>query len=183
MNNKKMFRFRMMATYFMVVSWTLSGPVLKTYFNLLPTLFFSVIGIWVMIIGLSQKWLRKNLTIEKLLLLVIILDTVFITGTMIFNIEKNIKYLLIFHMVMDGPYHALLTASVGKLESYYIGKFKPVYQETIRATITNRKIYSTLIGLSLGGILSTVLNVYNILWVMIVVMSIGVILEIKALRS
>jgi len=45
MVNKQMFRFRMLATYFMVVSWTLSGPVLKTYFNLLPTLFFSIVGV------------------------------------------------------------------------------------------------------------------------------------------
>ena len=180
--DKHLFKFRMMAVYIMVLAWSLSGPILKTYFNLLPSAFFGIIGIWVMMVGLTQKWLRKNFSVEQLLLFVIITDIVFIVGTGILNYQKDIKDMLIFHMIIDGPYHALMIASAGKLESYYLSKFSSKVQDGIRATIMNNKTYAAIIGLIIGSLLPFVMNVYGIVWVDLVMMIIGVWLEMKALR-
>ena len=180
--DKYFFKFRMMAVYIMVMAWSLSGPILKTYFNLLPSAFFGIVGIWVMIVGLTQKWLRNKFTVEQLLLFVIIVDIIFIVGTGILNYQKNIKDMLIFHMVIDGPYHALIIASTGKLESYYLSKFTSKVQDGIRATIANNKTYGAIIGLVVGSLLPFVTDVFGVVWVDLVLMIIGVWLEMKALR-
>ena len=180
--SKKAFKLRLTAGYLMVASWTLSGPILKTYFNLLSPTFFGIIGIWALMIGLLQKPIRLKYSIQQLLVTVVLLDILYIIGTGILNYIGNIKLLIIYDMVLDGPYLAILMATDGKLEALYLGRFKPAYQNKIGASIKNRMTVARIIGLIIGSILAYVMNVHGVIWVRLLVMSVGVIFELKALR-
>ena len=180
--DKRMFKLRLIASYLMVASWTLSGPILKTYFNLLSSTFFGIIGIWALMIGLLQKPIRLKYSIEQLLVIVVLVDILYIIGAGILNYIGNIKMLLMYDMFLDGPYMAILTATDGKLEALYLGRLKPVYQNKIDAVIKNNIIYARLIGLIIGSLLPFVTNVYGVVWVRLLTMSIAVVFELKALR-
>jgi len=180
--DKHLFRFRLLASYIMVVAWTMSGPVLKTYFNLLPSTFFGVVGIWALIVSLLQKPLRSKFNVEQLLVLTIVIDVLFISGAAVINYFKDIKLLLVYDMVLDGPYMAVLIATDGKLQSYYLGRFKPYYQDSLRSSIMNKVTYAKLIGLVIGSLLPFIMDVYGVVWCKIVLMTIAVGFELKALR-
>ena len=180
--NKELFKFRLFAVYVIIIAWSMTGPVLKTFFNLLPSQFFGIVGIVAMIISLGQKPLRKYLNIKQLLWLLITFDTVYLIGTVWFNYNQNVKELLIFHMCLDGFYGAVVTATSGKTESLYLGRFKPEAQDRLRSTIVNVKMYYSILGLALGALLPYFLSVFGIIWVNIVLTVIGVILEIKAAK-
>ena len=166
----------------MIISWAISLPTLKTYYNLLPSVFFGVVGVWVLITGLSQKWLRKNISIRNLMLIVIVLDVVYISGMFILNLNHNIKYMLIFNSVVDGPYMAILVATSAKLETYYLSKFKAQTQDTLKSTIYNNRIWMNIIGLTIGTLLSFVTNLFLIMYIKLFLMIIGVWLEIKSIK-
>ena len=180
--NKKVFKLRLAASYLMIASWTLSGPILKTYFNLLSSSFFGIIGIWALVIGLLQKPIRLKYSIQQLLVIVVLVDILYIVGTGILNYIGNIKMLLIYDMFLDGPYMAVLMATGGKLEALYLGRFKPAYQNRIAASIKNKIIYARIIGLIIGSILPYVMNVYGVVWIRLLTMSVAVVFELKALR-
>jgi len=180
--DKHLFKFRLLASYIMVVAWTMSGPILKTYFNLLPSTFFGVVGIWALIVSLSQKPLRSKYSVEQLLMLTIIVDVLFIGGAAVINYFKDIKMLLIYDMVLDGPYMAVLIATDGKLQSYYLGRFKPSQQDSLRSSIMNKITYVKLIGLIIGSILPFTMDVYGVVWCKIILMTVAVGFELKALR-
>jgi len=180
--DKRLFKFRLLASYIMVLAWTMSGPVLKTYFNLLPSTFFGVVGIWALTISLLQRPLRSKFSVEQLLLMTIIVDVLFITGASIINYFKDIKLLLIYDMVLDGPYMAVLIATDGKLQSYYLGKFKPYYQDKIRASVMNKVTYAKLVGLAIGSLIPFITDVYGVVWCKTGLMAIAVWFELKALR-
>ena len=180
--DKHLFKFRLLASYIMVVAWTMSGPILKTYFNLLPSTFFGVVGIWALVISLLQKPLRSRFSVEQLLVLTIIVDILFIGGVAIINYFRDVKMLLIYDMVLDGPYMAVLIATDGKLQSYYLGRFKPYYQDSLRSSIMNKVTYAKLIGLVIGSILPFIMDVYGVVWCKIILMVVAVGFELKALR-
>ena len=179
---KKMFKTRLLAIYVMIVAWTISSPVLKTFYSLLPTWFFSIVGIWVLVAGLLQRPLRNKLSIPVLMKLVITLDIIYMIATIYFVLTHSVKGMLVFDEIIMGPYMASLLALDGKLESYYLGRFKPLFQDLIRSKITNNKQYSKIVGFILAAIASMWLNVYEILTLQVLIMFIGVILEIKSLR-
>jgi len=180
--DKHLFKFRLLASYIMVLAWTMSGPILKTYFNLLPSTFFGIVGIWALVISLTQKPLRSKYSVEQLLMMTIIVDVLFIGGAAVINYFKDIKMLLIYDMVLDGPYMAVLIATDGKLQSYYLGRFKLSNQDSLRSSIMNKRTYVKLIGLVLGSLLPFVMDVYGVVWCKIILMTIAVGFEVKALR-
>ena len=180
---KVLFKSRMLSVYIAVLAWSMLGVVLKPEFKLLTPMFFSIAGVFVLIVGLSQKWLRKHLSVIQLLWLLILADLVYIVITAMFNYQYDLKHMIMFHQLYDGIYMSIITASVGKLESYYIGKFKPIYQETIRSTISNNRIYAMLLGLSAGGVLSYFLTIHVIVYIHILLIVIGMINLLRALRS
>jgi len=180
---KEMFKHRLLAGYVMVIAWTVSSPILKTYYNLLPSVFFGIVGIWVLITGLSQKLLRKNVSIRNLMLIVIVLDAVYMSGMSILNLTHSIKHMLIFDSVIDGPYMAVLVATSAKLETYYLGRFRAKTQDNLKSIIYNKRIWANIVGLSIGTLLSFVINVYLIVWVKMFLMAIGVWLEIKSIKT
>ena len=180
--NKELFKFRLFAVYIIALSWSMTGPVLKTFFNLLPSQFFGIVGIISMIIALGQKPLRKYLNIKQLLWLLITFDTVYLIGTSWFNYEQDVKGLLIFHMCLDGFYGAVVTATSGKIESLYLGRFKPGIQDRLRGTIINIKMYYGILGLALGALLPYFLSVFGVIWVNIFLTAIAIVLEIKAAK-
>ena len=180
--DKHLFKFRLLTSYIMIVAWTISGPILKTYFNLLPSMFFGVVGIWVMLVTLMQKWLRRKFTVEQLLIMMMIADITFVVGASILASFKDIKMLLVYDMILDGPYTAVLLAVDGKLESYYLSKFKPEVQDKIRGSVVNKRTYAKLIGLTIGSLLPFVMDVYGVVWCRIILMTIAIGFELKALR-
>ena len=180
---KEMFRYRLFAGYIMVIAWTVSSPILKTYYNLLPSAFFGIVGIWILITGLSQKWLRKNISIRNLILMLIVLDISYMVVMSLLNLTHNIKYMLVFDSVVDGPYMAILVATSAKLETYYLSKFKAQTQDTLKSTIYNNRIWMNIIGLTIGTLLSFVMSVFMIIWVKMLLMVIGIWLEIKSIKA
>jgi len=179
---KEMFKYRLFAGYVMIIAWTISSPILKTYYNLLPSSFFGVAGIWILVTGLSQRWLRKNVSIRNLMIMVILLDIGYMIAMSLLNLTHNIKYMLVFDSVVDGPYMAILVATSAKMETYYLGRFKIETQDNIKSVIHNKRIWMNITGLSIGTLLSFVINVYSIMWVKMFLMGIGVWLEIKSIK-
>ena len=180
---KYTYKLRLRAIMLMVVAWNITSPIFKTYFDLLPTTFFSIVGILVVLIGLFQKPLRKNLTVVQLMWLLISMDIFYIIGMSVLNYIGDIKYMLIFDMVIDGPYIALVMAANGQLESYYLSKFKPAIQDHFKATVMNLKQWSVLVGFSLAGVLSFILNVHEIVWLKLIIMSVAVYLEYRSIKT
>ena len=180
---KELFKSRLIATYLMAVAWTISGPVMKIYYGELPSWFFSVVGIWALVIGLSQKPLRKKFSVVKLLKMVIAADVIYILAMIVLISLQNIKGIIIFEEIIMGPYAALLIAADGKLDSFYVGKFKPYQQELIRSRITNNRKWMSILGFTISALLTLVTGVYGILIIQLLIMIPGVYLEIKAVKS
>ena len=179
---KETFLYRLKAEYLMILAWTITSPVLKTYYGLLDSSFFGIVGIWATVIGLSQKYLRKWFSINQLLTMSIIFDLIYILILAYFNIHKDIKDMLIFELILDGPYMTVVFATINKLETYYLGRLKTFHQDRIRANIDNYRLWYSLLGLTIGTLLSMILDVYTLLWVKIILISIGIYLEYKSLR-
>jgi len=180
--DKHLFKFRLTTSYVMIVAWTISGPILKTYFDLLSSSFFGIVGVWTLLVTLLQKKLRKRFTVEQLLIMMMIVDITFVTGASIIASFKDIKMLLIYDMILDGPYTAVLLAVDGKMESYYLSKFKPEIQDKLRGSVVNKRTYVKLIGLTIGSLLPFIMDVYGVVWCRIILMTIAVGFELKALR-
>ena len=185
MNNvvtKKQFTNRMIAVYIAIVAWGISGPVLKTYFNLLPPVAFSVLGLWVMVVSLSQKYLRRKFNIVALMKMLMFVDLIYLTVIGFLNYTHNIRDLIVFDFILDGFYGALIIATTDKIQSFYIGKFKPGAQDRIRATITNNKQYASIIALVLAGILGMLYDVYTIIWIKLITLFVVVYFEYKSIK-
>ena len=180
---KKQFKYRMLSIYSSIIIWSITGPVLKTYFNLLPSVLFSILGLWIMVVSLSQKWLRENYSIISLMKGLIVIDILYAVIIGVLNYNGNIKSIIIVDFVMDGFYTAFLIATSDKLQSYYIGKFKPDTQDRIRATIMNRKQYSAIAGLVLAGIVSLLFNVYEIIWLKLMGLGVVMYFEINSIKK
>jgi len=179
---KHLFLNRLMASYVMIVAWGMDGPIIKTYYNLLPAQFFGIVGIWALIVGLSQKWLRKNFSIQTLLKMTITTDVLFIVIISYFNAAHNIKGMLIFESIINGPYMAILYSTSEKLNTYYLSGLKHAMQDSIKATIYNRKLISSMFGLAVGTILSIFLSIFAIIWIKVILIIIGIKLELEALK-
>ena len=180
---KEQFRYRMYALYVAVLAWGVSGPVLKTYFNLLSSTAIAVLSLWVMFVGLSQKYLRAKYSITSLMKMLIAVDVAYSVAAVVFILMHNIKYMLIADLVISGFYTAVTTALSNKLQSYYIGRFRPMFQDKIRATITNNKQYSAIVALILAGVLGLVFGIYQIMWIKVGLLIIVVYLELKSLKG
>lgn len=181
--NKTIFKNRLIATYLMALAWTISGPIMKVYYGELPAWFFSIVGIWVLVIKLAQSPLRKRFSVVKLLKMVIAADIFYMIVMLLLISLHDIKYIIIFEEVIMGPYVALLIAADGKLDSYYVGKFKPYQQELIRSKITNNRQWMSILGFTTSAILTLVTGVYGILIIQLLIMVPGVYLEIKAVKA
>ncbi len=179
---RETFVYRLKAEYLMILAWTITSPVLKTYYGLLDSSFFGIVSIWATVVGLSQKYLRKWFSINQLLTMSIIFDLIYILILTYFNIHKDIKDMLIFELVLDGPYMTVVFATISKLETYYLGRLKPFYQDRIRANIDNYRLWYSLTGLAIGTLLAMMINIYTLLWIKIMLIFIGIYLEYKSLR-
>ena len=179
---KVLYKNRLVAEYVMAFAWALTGPALKTFYGMFPEWFFSLAAIWILVVGLLQKPLRKRFSVVELLKIVIVADVVYMVVTVTLIALQNVKGLVIFDELAMGPYMALLMAAAGKLDSYYLGKFKSYQQEIIRSTVGNNKIKIRIAAFALSGLLIMFLNIYGLLLIQIAVMSIGVYYEVKALR-
>jgi len=181
--SKYTFKFRFYAGLVMMFAWTVSSPIFKTYYGLLDAALFGVIGMWVAIVGLSQKWLRENFTVIELLKMLIIFDILFVIATTIL-VNINIKWLLIFELLADGPYFALLKAQSAKMENLYLGRFKPTQIEKIRNSLTQTQLWANLFGLASGALLGWLTQdiIIAVLVRNILIIG-GIILELKAIKA
>ena len=179
---KVLYKNRLMAEYVMSFAWALSGPALKTFYGLFPGWFFSMVAVWVLAVGLSQKPLRKRFSVVKLLKMVIVGDLIYISVMLILILAHNIKGIIVFSEIAMGPYLALLMAAAGKLDSYYLGKFKSYQQEIIRSTVGNNRIKIRIAAFALSGLLMMFMNIFGLLLLQIATMLIGIYYEVKALR-
>jgi len=180
---KDVFRYRVIAAYLMNFAWLVAEPVYKSYYGTLDSLAFAIIGIWVAIISLSQKWLRAKFSIIQLLKILVITDIAYMIVLPILA-YSGVKYLLLFELLADGPYLALVRANSAKMESIYLGKFKPVVIERLRSELTQRFLYVNLLGLTAGGIIGYITNnLFAIVIIKVMIMAIGVYFEIKSLKS
>lgn len=180
---KEIFKSRLIATYLMALAWTISGPIMKIYYGELPAWFFSVVGIWVLVIKLAQGPLRKKFSVVQLLKMVVVADIFYMVTMAILLSLHDIKNIIIFEEIIMGPYVALLIAADGKLDSYYVGKFKPYQQDLIRSKITNNRQWMSILGFTISAILTLVTDVYGILLIQLLIMVPGVYLEIKAIKA
>ncbi len=179
---KVLYKNRLMAEYVMGFAWALSGPALKTFYGLFPEWFFSMTAVWILVVGLLQKPLRKKFSVVELIKMVIVGDLIYIAVTLALVLLQNIKGMVIFDEIAMGPYMALLVAAAGKLDSYYLGKFKSYQQEIIRSTVGNNRIKIRIAAFALSGILMMFISIYELLLLQITAMAVGVYYEVKALR-
>jgi len=146
------FKLRFYAGLVMIFAWTISGPIFKTYYNLLDAVIFGMIGVWVAIVGLSQKWLRMQFTVIQLLKMLIAFDIFFAIATTVL-VEIDVRWLLLFELLADGPYFALLRAQSAKMESLYLGRFSPMRIEKLKNSLTQTQTWVNLFGLATGAVL------------------------------
>jgi len=180
---KRTFKLRFYAGLIMVFAWTISGPIFKTYYNLLDTVIFGVIGIWVAVVGLSQKWLRTQFMVVQLLKMLIVFDIFFVIVTSILA-EIDVRWLLLFELLADGPYFALLRAQSAKMESLYLSRFSPMRIEKIKNSLTQTQTWVNLFGLATGAVLGWFTQ--DIVFAVMarnVLMVVGIMIEVLAIKN
>jgi len=181
--SKETFKFRVLAGFVMSFAWTVSNPIFKTYYGLLDAAIFGVVGVWVALVGLSQGWLRKKFTVKQMLTMLVVFDIFFVVATSLL-VNMNIKWLLLFELLADGPYFALLNAHSAKLKSLYLGKFKPETIEKISNKLTQKSIWVNLFGLASGAVLGWLTQDIMVAVLMRnILIIIGIIFELKAIKA
>ena len=181
--SRELFRKRIAISVIMIFAWSMSGPVIKEYYKLFSAEFFSLVGIWVLFIGLGQAYLRKKYSGQDLLKMTVILDIIYVLGITVSGSIGGIHHMLFFELVYDGPYDVVLFAAFGNLEKETFSGWKSKPNIRITAGIDNKKRVATIMGLTVGGLLSQVFDIYQIMAIKLIFISIGVVLTIKALRD
>jgi len=181
--SKETFKLRILAGFVMSFAWTISSPIFKTYYGLLDAVIFGVVGVWVALIGLSQGWLRKKFTVKQMLMMLVAFDIFFVIATSIL-VNVNIKWLLLFELLADGPYFALLNAQSAKMKSLYLGKFKPETIEKISNKLTQEMIWVNLFGLASGAVLGWLTqDIVVAVMTRNILIIVGIIFELKAIKA
>jgi len=177
-----LFKKRFYVELIMIFAWTISGPVEKSYYSLLGVQFFSLVGIWALIIGLSQSWLRQKFSVVELLKLNMLFDILYLIGMLCLVYLHNIKHILMFDMIIDGPYLTVVFACLAKLENYTFEKWKAETRDRITAKLSNKRKIIVILALVLGGLLNYILNIFEILYLKLLIMSTGIWLTYKAIK-
>jgi len=178
-----LFKKRFYVELIMIFAWTISGPVEKSYYGLLGVQFFSLVGIWALIIGLSQSWLRQKFSVVELLKINMLFDIVYLIGMLYLVYLHDVKHILMFDMIIDGPYLTVVFASLAKLENYTFEKWKAETRDRITAKLSNKRKIVVILALVVGGLLSYAIDVFEILYLKLFIMSIGIWITYKAVKE
>jgi len=180
---KSTFIRRYQAGLVMNFAWVVSTPIFKTYYNLIEAWMFGIISAWVALFGLMQKYLRQNFNIRELMVYTIIFDLIVMIASVVL-VNINVKYLLLFELLADGPYFALLRATGAKLNNLYLGRFKPTLIEKFSMELEQRSIWVNLFGMLGGAVLGYITSdIVVAVYTRVFFMAIGVYLELLALKD
>jgi len=182
-NVKKTFEIRLWAEWIFTFGWGLTTPIFKHSLNTIPVEILALAGIWVLMSSLSQKPLREKVSLKQLLWILIYTDLIYITGLVVFISVHNLTYLLMFEIIFEGPYMAILLASTSKLNIEYYNLFSKEEREKKDAYLKDISIKVKILAFIAGGILGYITDsIFIAFSIKICVIILGVLIELRALK-
>lgn len=155
---KEIYKARLMTMFIMIFAWSMSGPILKTYFGLLNPTVLALMSIWVMVIKFTQSALRK-LSALKLLKISVVMDIIYVLATALIMLSStDVKILLLFDLLYDGPYMVIINASSSNLENEFFEGYTAKRRTLIESAIDNVQLKYNIAGLIIGGMIGYIIN-------------------------
>ena len=155
---KELFRARMQTMFIMVFAWSMSGPILKTYYGLLNPTILALMSIWVVIIKFAQKPLRKHRAL-KLLKMSVVMDVIYVLATTAIMLSgAGVKTLLLFDLLYDGPYMVVIYAAESNLENEFFERYTADRRTMVESAVDNTRLKYNIAGLIIGGAIGFIVN-------------------------
>lgn len=155
---KELFKARMQTMFIMVFAWSMSGPVLKTYYGLLNPTILALISIWVVIIKFAQKPLRKHSAL-KLLKMSVVMDIIYVLATTLIVLSgAGITALLVFDLLYDGPYMVIVYAGSSNLKNEFFEGYTSKRRTRVESAVDNTRLKYNIAGLIIGGVIGFIVN-------------------------